>query len=90
MALCMAIILTQILCTAVLIRNLERTRKEAEEAQVSAMDVLEIQKQAASNSSITANSITIHPSAPAGSEHPSSGVIFTSQNGVVTVTTCNP
>ena len=48
MALCVAVILTQILCTAVLIRNLERTRKEAEAAQVSAMDVLEMQKQAES------------------------------------------
>lgn len=45
MALGVAIILTQLLCTAVLLRAQERTRKEAEAARVSAMGTLEMQKQ---------------------------------------------
>src|SRR5205814_584368 len=46
MALCVALIVTQILCTAVLLRGQERARKEAAAAEVSAEAVLEMQKQA--------------------------------------------
>jgi hypothetical protein len=41
-----ALLLGQIICTAVLLRGQERTRMEAEAAQGSAMDTLEMQKLA--------------------------------------------
>jgi hypothetical protein len=45
MAIGVAIILMQIFCTVLVLGDQERTRKEAEAAQVSSMDVLEMQKR---------------------------------------------
>jgi hypothetical protein len=58
MGLCTAIILTQILCTAALLCSQERTRKEAEVAQVRARDVMEIERQV--RDAAIAEVVTLH------------------------------